>query len=107
MGADVLQRIFKTLADPTRVRILALLEREELAVQELMEALGMAQSRVSRHLAILREAGLVRDRRDGTFVFYRFAPPAAGPWGETWALARASLAGDSTHDHIVAAESAP
>ena len=64
MSADELQRIFKTLSDPTRVRLLSLLEREELAVQELMEVLGMAQSRVSRHLAILREAGLVRDRRD-------------------------------------------
>jgi ArsR family transcriptional regulator len=104
MGADALQRIFKTLADPTRVRILALLEREELAVQELMEALGMAQSRVSRHLAILREAGLVQDRRDGTFVFYRFAPPAAGgPWAETWTLVRASLAGDSIHERDAAA----
>jgi ArsR family transcriptional regulator len=104
MAADALQRIFKTLADPTRVRILALLEREELAVQELMEALGMAQSRVSRHLAILREAGLVQDRRDGTFVFYRFAPPAAGgAWAETWSLVRASLAGDSTHERDAAA----
>ena len=103
MSADDLQRVFKTLADPTRLRILALLEREELAVQELMEALGMAQSRVSRHLAILREAGLVHDRRDGTFVFYRFAPPATGPWSETWALARASLAGDSTHERDAAA----
>jgi ubiquinone/menaquinone biosynthesis C-methylase UbiE/DNA-binding transcriptional ArsR family regulator len=98
MAADALQRIFKTLADPTRVRILALLEREELAVQELMEVLGMAQSRVSRHLAILREAGLVQDRRDGTFVFYRFAPPAQGAWRDAWALVAASLAGDSTHE---------
>jgi ArsR family transcriptional regulator len=100
---EALQRIFKTLADPTRVRILALLEREELAVQELMEALGMAQSRVSRHLAILREAGLVQDRRDGTFVFYRFAPPAEGGWADTWALVRASLGGDSTHERDAAA----
>jgi len=103
MGADALQRIFKTLADPTRVRILALLEREELAVQELMEALGMAQSRVSRHLAILREAGLVQDRRDGTFVFYRFAPPPEGAWRDAWALVRAGLAGDSTHERDAAA----
>jgi ArsR family transcriptional regulator len=103
MGSEALQRIFKTLADPTRVRILALLEREELAVQELMEALGMAQSRVSRHLAILREAGLVQDRRDGTFVFYRFAPPAEGPWTDTWALVRSSLGGDSIHERDAAA----
>ena len=46
-----LQKIFRTLGDPTRLRILSLLEREELAVQELMEVLGMAQSRVSRQCA--------------------------------------------------------
>ena len=71
MSAESLQKVFKVLGDPTRVRILTLLEREELAVQELMEVLGMAQSRVSRHLGILREAGLLSDRRDGTFVLYR------------------------------------
>jgi ArsR family transcriptional regulator len=103
MAPEALQRIFKTLADPTRVRILALLEREELAVQELMEALGMAQSRVSRHLAILRDAGLVQDRRDGTFVFYRLATQSSGPWAETWALVRASLEGDSTFERDLAA----
>ena len=103
MAADALQRIFKTLADPTRVRILALLEREELAVQELMEALGLAQSRVSRHLAILREAGLVQDRRDGTFVFYRFAPPTLGAWRDAWSLVRESLPGDPTHERDAAA----
>jgi ArsR family transcriptional regulator len=103
MGAESLQRIFKTLADPTRVRLLALLEREELAVQELMEALGMAQSRVSRHLAILREAGLVQDRRDGTFVFYRLAPPSEGAWRDAWSLVRTGLAGDSTHERDLAA----
>ncbi len=69
MGSETLQRVFKTFSDPTRVRILSLLEREELAVQELMDVLGMAQSRVSRHLAILRDAGLLADRRDGTYVF--------------------------------------
>jgi len=69
------------------VRILALLEREELAVQELMGVLGMAQSRVSRHLAILREVGLLRDRRDGTSVYYRFPTPADGVWRDAWELA--------------------
>ncbi len=95
MSAESLQKILKTLADPTRVRILALLEREELAVQELMEVLGMAQSRVSRHLGILREGGLLRDRREGTYVFYRFAAPTAGAWGDAWALAQRELAGDA------------
>ncbi|MCA9512582.1 MAG: metalloregulator ArsR/SmtB family transcription factor [Myxococcota bacterium] len=95
-ATDELQKIFKTLSDPTRVRILRLLESEELMVQELMEVLGMAQSRVSRHLAILREARLLVDRRDGTYVFYRFAPPASGAWHDTWEVVRRSLANDPT-----------
>jgi ArsR family transcriptional regulator len=89
-----LQKIFRTLGDPTRLRILTLLEREELAVQELMEVLGMAQSRVSRHLAILREARLLRDRRDGTFVLYRFEPPHDPSWRDALALARRAVAAD-------------
>jgi DNA-binding transcriptional ArsR family regulator/2-polyprenyl-3-methyl-5-hydroxy-6-metoxy-1,4-benzoquinol methylase len=103
VSADELQKIFRTLSDPTRVRILALLAREELAVQELMEALGMAQSRVSRHLAILREAGLLQDRRDGTYVFYHFAPPSAGPWHGAWELVRAGLDEDPTAERDAAA----
>ncbi|MCG8589928.1 MAG: metalloregulator ArsR/SmtB family transcription factor [Proteobacteria bacterium] len=102
-GQEQLQRVFKTLSDPTRVRILSLLEAEELAVQELMEVLGMAQSRVSRHLAILREAGLLRDRRDGTYVFYRFTAPAEGPWHDAWLLTRRTLAGDPTSERDAAA----
>jgi ArsR family transcriptional regulator len=95
VSTDLLQKIFRTLGDPTRVRILALLEREELAVHELMEVLGMAQSRVSRHLGILREAGLLRDRRDGTYALYRFERPPLGPWADAWSLARRELGSDS------------
>jgi ubiquinone/menaquinone biosynthesis C-methylase UbiE len=95
-SGEELQRVFKTLSDSTRVRILGLLEREELVVQELMEVLGMAQSRVSRHLAILRDAGLLLDRRDGTYVSYRFAPLASGPWRDTWNLVRKNLEQDPT-----------
>jgi ArsR family transcriptional regulator len=93
-AAEALQKVFKTLADPTRVRILRLLEQEELIVGELMEILGMAQSRVSRHLAVLRETGLLEDRRDGTFVVYRLVLPEEGPWRDAWTLARESLATD-------------
>jgi ArsR family transcriptional regulator len=94
--ADELQKVFKTLSDPTRLRILRLIEAEELMVQELMDVLGMAQSRVSRHLAILREAGLLHDRRDGTYVFYRFGAPEEGPWREAWDLVKRNLARDPT-----------
>jgi len=103
MGAQELQRVFRTFSDPTRVRILALLEREELAVQELMEVLGMAQSRVSRHLAILREAGLLQDRRDGTYVFYRLAADQPSVWNQTWALVKENLKGDATAERDAAA----
>src|SRR5262245_1286640 len=63
----------KLFADPTRLRILALLEREELSVGELSRALGMAQSRVSNHLRLLREAGCLGERHAGTSTFVQLA----------------------------------
>jgi ArsR family transcriptional regulator len=62
--------ILKTLSDPTRIRLLALLLREELSVAELQEILGMGQSRISSQLALLRQVNLVSDRRDGKKAFY-------------------------------------
>ncbi|MEL1264618.1 metalloregulator ArsR/SmtB family transcription factor [Pseudoxanthomonas putridarboris] len=62
----------KVFADATRVRLLALLEREELTVAELSAITQLAQPRVSTHLAKLKEAGLVRDRRAGVSAYYRF-----------------------------------
>lgn len=66
---DVL-RTLKALADPIRLRILALVNEEELSVGEVQEIVGSGQSSVSRHLAILREAGLVQDRKEGTNVYF-------------------------------------
>lgn len=60
----------KVLSDPTRLRLLALLLKEELSVAELQEILGMGQSRISSQLALLRQAGFVVDRRDGKKAFY-------------------------------------
>jgi len=60
----------KVLADPTRLRLLALLAREELSVAELQDILGMGQSRISSQLAQLRQAGFVTDRREGKKAFY-------------------------------------
>jgi ArsR family transcriptional regulator len=60
----------KILSDPTRVRLLALLLHEELSVAELQEILGMAQSRISSQLSLLRKAGVVEDRRDGKRAYY-------------------------------------
>jgi len=63
-------RALKLLGDPTRIRILRLLAREELAVAELQEILSTGQSTVSSHLAQLRQAGLVEDRKSGKHVRY-------------------------------------
>lgn len=62
--------ILKSLSDPTRLRLLALVLREELSVAELQEILGMGQSRISSQLALLRQVNLVTDRRDGKKAFY-------------------------------------
>ncbi len=91
---ETLQRVFKTLADPTRVRVLSLLEREELAVSDLVQILGVAQSSVSRHLSILREVGLLHDRREGTYAYYRFVSPTETEWRTAWELAKNALADD-------------
>ena len=69
----------KVFADATRVRLLALLEREELTVAELSAITRLAQPRVSTHLARLKEAGLVRDRRAGVSAYYRFEDAALDP----------------------------
>ena len=63
--------IFKALADPTRLRIMLLLQVRELCVCELTYILGMEQSRVSHQMRILREAGLVEDLRQGRWMIYR------------------------------------
>ncbi|GAB4211505.1 MAG: metalloregulator ArsR/SmtB family transcription factor [Sandaracinaceae bacterium] len=62
--------LLSALADPVRLRLVVLLARHELSVVEVQEALGIAQSRASSHLALLRDAGLVRARRDGRNALY-------------------------------------
>ena len=63
--------IFKALSDETRLRILRILNEHELSVNEIVEILDVTQSRVSRHLTNLRNAGFLTSRRDGTSVYYR------------------------------------
>ncbi len=64
----------RVLADPTRVRIALLLDAEELSVAELQAILSMGQSRISTHLAQLKQSGLVEDRRAGKNILYRMKP---------------------------------
>jgi len=66
-----LVNVFKALSDKTRVRIMALLFEGDLCVCEVMDALGMTQSRVSRHLGILKQAGLIGEERKGKWVVYK------------------------------------
>ena len=66
-------RFFRALGDETRVRIVALLSHGELCVCHVQAALRLTQSGASRQLSILRNAGIVEDRRDGTWVYYRLA----------------------------------
>lgn len=68
--------IFKAVSDPCRLRILKLLKEGELCVCEIMTALKKPQSSTSHHLSILREAGLVKERRDGKWSYYRLADGA-------------------------------
>ena len=68
----------RALSDPTRLRILALLERSELSVHELQEITRLGQSRISTHLGLLQESGLLDSRRDGKRTFYKLAGAAEG-----------------------------
>ena len=71
-------RYLRALSDPTRLRIIALLEKDELSVNELQEITRMGQSRISTHLGLLLDSGLVQSRREGKRTFYKLAPAANG-----------------------------
>ena len=70
-----LAALFQALADPTRLRILALLRIMELSVGELAQLLGQSQPRVSRHVRILSDAGLIGRRKEGSWVYLQLAEP--------------------------------
>jgi len=81
IGLNGTSRLLRALADETRMRILHLLAQEELSGTDLMEILNMGQSRISTHLALLKEVGLVQDRKAGRRTFFSIAPgPASGFW---------------------------
>jgi ArsR family transcriptional regulator len=81
IGLNGTSRLLKALADETRLRILHLLSQEELSGSDLMEILNMGQSRISTHLALLKEVGLVVDRRHGRRMLYTLLPgPTAAMW---------------------------
>jgi ArsR family transcriptional regulator len=76
MPKNDMLRVFKSLSERTRLRIVRLLLEQDLCVCEMMFVLGLAQSRLSHQLRILRDAGLVEDTRDGQWIIYRIPPRA-------------------------------
>src|SRR3954471_9384714 len=68
--------LFHALSDETRLEIVELLRKGERCVCELTDSLDAAQSRLSFHLRVLRDAGIVRDRKDGRWVYYELEPDA-------------------------------
>jgi DNA-binding transcriptional ArsR family regulator len=74
-GRVVLAKLFRALGDPTRLLLLEFVLHEERTVSECVEHVGLAQSRVSTHLACLADCGFVTVRREGRFVHYRVADP--------------------------------
>ena len=71
-------KYFKAFGDPTRLRILTLLAPRERTVGDIVKAIGLSQPTISRHLAVLREAGVVVDRRQGQQVFYSLNKSSVG-----------------------------
>ena len=92
MGVASILQSLRALAEPTRLRLLALLLEEELTVAELQEALGMGQSRISASLGMLRRQGLVLDRRVGKNIHYAAVPTAVAPLRQALSAAVDELA---------------
>jgi ArsR family transcriptional regulator, cadmium/lead-responsive transcriptional repressor len=92
---ELVGKYFRALGDPTRVRILELLqEHDELSVSQMVERLGQSQPKVSNHLACLRWCGFVHTRRDHPAVYYRVADERVS---QLLALGRALLADNAEH----------
>ncbi|WP_339135315.1 MAG: metalloregulator ArsR/SmtB family transcription factor [Candidatus Electrothrix sp. GW3-4] len=73
----------KALSDPSRVAVLKILEQGELCVCEIQHLLGLAQPTVSKHMKILEEAGLVKRRREGTWILYSLSAGEESPYAQT------------------------
>lgn len=98
--------LYRLLGDETRLRLLRVLAKERLNVTELTKILGLAQSGVSRHLGLLKDAGLIAEERAGGFSYYRVAQgDEHDAQGRTWALLHAQFE-TAAHDRTVRADEA-
>jgi ArsR family transcriptional regulator len=73
--AEQYVELFKALSDETRLRLIVLLYKREFCVCQIEAALGISQTKASRHLAILRRAGLLKSRREGPWIYYTLSDP--------------------------------
>jgi DNA-binding transcriptional ArsR family regulator len=94
--------VLKAAADPNRARILKMLQEVELCVCQIVAALGLSQSTVSKHLSLLREAGLVDERKEGRWVYFRLAEAGVNDYAQPlltliggWLNQDQSIAADS------------
>ncbi|MBE0577458.1 MAG: metalloregulator ArsR/SmtB family transcription factor [Desulfuromonadales bacterium] len=90
--------LFKALADSTRIRLLRILRQGDFTVQDLMQILDMGQSRISRHLKLLCEAGLLRVEKQGTWHYYRLSP-GEGLFSDVWPFIESRLACIEGQEH--------
>lgn len=91
------EAVLKAAADPNRVRILKMLEGGELCVCQIVAALKLSQSTVSKHLSVLHAAGLVEERKEGRWVHFRLAEEAINEYAQpVLALLRGWLERDAT-----------
>ncbi len=94
---ETFEIVAKAVADPSRVRILKLLEGGELCVCQITAVLGLTVGTISKHLAALRGAGLVQQRRDGKWVYYRIAERDINAYARSFLkVVATSLADDPT-----------
>src|SRR6185436_12709661 len=93
--------LYRLLGDEARLRLLRILERERLNVTELTGILGLAQSGVSRHLGLLKDAGLVSEERDAGYTYFRLAPELTeGDHRAIWEALKAQFAAESTDESV-------
>src|SRR5215813_11055426 len=93
--------LYRLLGDEARLRLLRVLARERLNVTELTGILGLAQSGVSRHLGLLKDAGLVTEERDAGYTYYRVSPSLGHPENRTlWATLESQFEQASTEGSV-------
>ncbi|MGE5483410.1 MAG: ArsR/SmtB family transcription factor [Ignavibacteriales bacterium] len=102
------EMVLRAAADRSRARILKLLEDDELCVCQVVAVLGLGQSTVSKHLSILREAGLIEDRKEGRWVFYRLGSSGINRYSvsilgllRTWLNDDEMIAGDAERLRVI------